>query len=276
LLEVVFADYVARWSASVPAPAEAFGYGTVVEGGRPFDLVGLRSPGARTVLITAGFHGDEKAGPLTLLEHAGEIVDYAAARGVGLLIYPCINPSGFEAHTRYNISGERPNNDFLRYEIAPGVWRGELRDGERFSRIVPAVEGLPKETAALARELDRAPLPAAALDLHQDNFIHGSLFYAYVFGDLATYRPLMARAGSLVPVLRSSIVDSGYEPGSDVRADAEGFIICPDGSITDRFHRAGVPTVAAIETTTETPAPLADEINLIWIRGFIDLCAVGL
>ena len=75
----------------------------------------------------------------------------------------------------------------------------------------------------------------------QDNFIHGSLFYAYVFGNLATYRPLMARAGSLVPVLRSSIVDSGHEPGSDVRADAEGFIICPDGDITNRFRRAGVP-----------------------------------
>ena len=273
LKAVLFGDYVARWNASVPAPAEAFRYGIVVEGGREFDLVGLRSPGARTVLVTAGFHGDEKAGPLTLLEHAAEIVDYAAARGVGLCIYPCINPSGFEAHTRYNLSGERPNNDFLRYEVAPGVWRGELRDGERFSRIVPAVDGLPKETAALARDLDRAPLPAAALDLHQDNFIHGSLFYAYVFGDLATYRPMMARAGSLVPVLRSSIVDSGHEPGSDVRADAEGFIICPDGSITDRYHRAGVPHVAAIETTTETPGPLSDEINLIWIRGFIDLCA---
>ncbi len=148
-------------------------------------LVGLRSPGARTVLVTAGFHGDEKAGPLTLLAHAAEIVGYAAARGVGLAIYPCVNPSGFEAHIRYNLSGERPNNDFLRYELSPGVWRGELREGEGFLRVVPAVEGLPKETAALARELDRLPLPAAALDLHQDNFIHGSLFYAYVFGDLA-------------------------------------------------------------------------------------------
>jgi hypothetical protein len=274
-LSVLFADYVARWTASVPAPAESFSYGSVVEDGRPFDLLGLRSPGARTVLLTAGFHGDEKAGPLTLLEHVAEIVGYAAERGVGLAIYPCINPSGFEAHTRYNVSGERPNNDFLRYELSPGVWRGELRDGEKFLRIAPAVDGLPKETAALARELDRLPLPAASLDLHQDNFIHGSLFYAYVFGDLANYRPLMARAGSLVPVLRSSIVDSGHEPGSDVRADPEGFIICPDGSITDKYHRAGVPLVAAIETTTETPGPLADEINLIWIRGFIDLCAAG-
>ena len=272
-LGVLFADYLARWNASVPAPATTFSYGTVVEDGREFTLTGLRSPGARTVLVTAGFHGDEKAGPLTLFEHAAELVGYAAERGVGLLVFPCVNPSGFEGHVRYNLSGERPNNDFLRYETAPGVWSGELRDGQGFSKIAPAIEGLPKETAALARELDRVPLPVAALDLHQDNFIHGSLFYAYVFGDLGNYRPLMARAGSLVPVLRSSIVDSGHEPGSDVRADPEGFIVCHDGSITDRFHRAGVPYTAAIETTTETPGPLADEINLIWIRGFIDLAA---
>jgi hypothetical protein len=268
-----FADYAARWRDQVPAPAETFEYGEVHEGGRTFPLLGLRSPGARRVLITAGFHGDEKAGPLTLLEHAPEIVEYAAARGVGLSLYPCINPSGFEAHTRYNLSGERPNNDFMRYETAPGVWRGELRDGETFSQVVPHVDGVPKETAALARELDAQPLPDAALDLHQDNFIHGALFYAYVFGDRAGYRPLVARSGALIPILRSSIVDSGHEPGTDVRADAEGLIVCHDGSVTDRFHRAGVPYTAAIETTTETPKELSDQINLIWIYGFVDLVA---
>jgi hypothetical protein len=191
---------------------------------------------------------------------------------VGLRLYPCVNPSGFEAHTRYNTSGEHPNNDFLRYEVAPGAWRGELHPGEDFLRCEPA-DGIPKETAALAAELARHPAPAAALDLHQDNFIHGALFYAYIFGEPAAYRPLLARSGALVPVLRSSIVDSGHEPGSDIRADEEGFIVCHDGSITDHYHRAGVPYTAAIETTTETPAPLADEINLIWIRGFIDLVA---
>ena len=146
---------------------------------------------------------------------------------------------------------------------------------QTFTRIVPAVEGLPKETAALARALDAGSLPTAALDLHQDNFIHGAFFYAYVFGDRAAYRPLMIRSGTLVPVLRSSIVDSGHEPGSDVHADGEGFILCHDGSVTDRFFRAGVPYTAAIETTTETPAELSDEINLIWIRGFIDLAAAA-
>jgi hypothetical protein len=92
---VLFADYADRWLSSVPSPARAFTYGSVSEAGREFPLVGLTSPGARTVLVTAGFHGDEKAGPLTLLEHAPELVEYAAARGVGLDIYQCVNPSGF-------------------------------------------------------------------------------------------------------------------------------------------------------------------------------------
>jgi len=260
---------------SLPAAAEPLTFGRVIEAGREYPLVGLTTSGSRSVVITAGFHGDEKAGPLTLLEHAAEIVAYAAERDVALAIYPCVNPSGFEAHTRYNVTGERPNNDFLRYETAPGTWRGELRQGEAFLRVTAASDGLPKETAALARELDARPAPYGALDLHQDNFIHGSAFYAYIFGDPASYRPMLSRSGALVPVLRSSIVDSGHEPGTDVRADEEGFIICHDGSVTDRFHRAGVPYTAAIETTTETPWPVADEINLIWIRGFIDLAAAS-
>ena len=269
---VRFSDYAARWRQSLRSIADPVEYGTVVEKGQEFPLLSVAVPGARTAVITAGFHGDEKAGPLTMLEHAPEIVDYACARGVGLRLYPCVNPSGFEAHIRYNQSGEHPNNDFLRYEVSPGVWRGELRTGEGFLRSAPT-EDVPKETAALARDLGRHPAPDAALDLHQDNFIHGSLFYAYIFGDRTAYRPLMARSGALISVLRSSIVDSGHEPGSDVHSDEEGLIVCHDGSITDLFHRAGVRYTAAIETTTETPRALADEINMIWIRGFIDLLA---
>jgi hypothetical protein len=156
---VLFADYAARWTASVPAPAEWFTYSTVVEAGREFPLLGLRLPGRHTVLLTAGFHGDEKAGPLTLLDHTRQIVAYAVERGVGLHMYPCINPSGFEAHTRYNLSGERPNNDFLRYELAPGVWAGERRVGQPYLNVTPVGDGAPKETVALTRQLAASPAP---------------------------------------------------------------------------------------------------------------------
>jgi predicted deacylase len=269
---MTFAEYATRWRASLTGVAELRDYGVVVEGGAPYPLLSASTPGARSVVITAGFHGDEKAGPLSLLEHAAELFDYARARRVGLRLYPCVNPSGFEAHTRYNVGGERPNNDFLRYEVTPGAWRGELHQGET-ALSWKAHDGGPRETVALARELAARPIPDAALDLHQDNFIHGQIFYSYVFGDLQPYRALQMRSGALLPVLRSGLVDSGYEPGSDVHADAEGFIVCHDGSITDHFHRAGVPYTAAIETTTDTPWALADEVNLIWVRGFVDLVA---
>jgi hypothetical protein len=269
---VRFDDFASDWRAATAGADDAADYGVVDENGRAYPLLAASIDGAATVIVTAGFHGDEKAGPLTLLAHAAELFAYARARGVGLRLYPCANPSGFEAHTRYNASGERPNNDFLRYEIAPGAWRGELHAGET-PLAWRSFDGGPRETRALARELARLGTPVAALDLHQDNFIHGEVFYSYVFGARAAYRPLQTRSGALLPVLRSSLVDSGYEPGSDVRADDEGFIECHDGSVTDFFHRAGVPYTAAIETTTETPAALADEINLIWIRGFIDLAA---
>ena len=226
-------------------------------GGRPRVPAG-RPDAARArarCVITAGFHGDEKAGPLTLARtRARDRRLRAPSATSGCAIYPCVNPSGFEAHTRYNVTGERPNNDFLRYEIAPGVWRGELREGEAFLRVAPAGDGVPKETAALARELDALPAPAGGAGPAPGQ-LHPRLAVLRVRvrrSAPATGR-CMARSGALVPVLRSSLVDSGHEPGSDVHADEEGFIVCHDGSITDRFHRAGVPYTAAIETTTETP-----------------------
>ena len=48
-----------------------------------------------------------------------------------------------------------------------------------------------------------------------------------------------------------------------------------DGSVTDFFLRSGVPFAAALETTTATPLEACHAINLIWIRGFIDLAARG-
>ena len=85
--------------------------------------------GLDSVVVTAGFHGDEKAGPLTLLAHAADLFAYARARGVGLRLYPCINPSGFVLGTRYNASGEHPNNDLLRYRVGR-AWKGELSAGD--------------------------------------------------------------------------------------------------------------------------------------------------
>lgn len=239
---------------------------TLAEGDSRYSLLSAAMPGRRTLLITAGFHGDETSGPLTLLEHLPAIVAYARSRNVGLQIYPCLNPSGFSDNTRYNRSGESPNNDFLRYEVGPETWADVLKSGQQFTRWEPH-RGGPKETRALLAELEQAPLPHAALDLHQDPWLEGALAYAYVLGPRAPYLPLIATTAAVVPIAREALVDED----DGVRTDGDGIIEQHDGSVTDYLHRKKVPFTAALETTTRTPPELSDQVNLIWIRGFIDL-----
>ncbi len=243
-------------------------YGHVREGDRDLALLRLLWPGRRWLTITSGFHGDEVAGPLTLKERLPQIVDYAREREVGLRIYPCVNPSGFERCSRYNASGERPNNDLLRYEVAPGVWRGELKPGETPLRFVPFREG-PKETRALLSDLEGSPAPAAALDIHQDPYLEGAFAYAYVFGERAAYQGMLETTRRFVQIATSRVVDDAAHAATD----PQGLIELYDGSVTDYFFRRGVSRAAALETTTGTPAAAADAVNLIWIRGFIDLAS---
>jgi hypothetical protein len=264
---VNYTDYAQR-IRSYATLAELSEYGHVLEGGREYPLFRLIVPGERWLVITSGFHGEEPAGPLTLAERFPEVVAYAKSRGVGLRVYPCINPSGFEDGSRYNRGGERPNNDFLRYEVAPGEWRGELNHRADFLRWA-LYDGGPKETRAVRDELARFPPPAAALDIHQDNYLGGEATYAYTFGDKAAYRPLMDACASLATVVRDRKVDEHNV------SDADGLIEYHDGSVTDWYMRQGVPFTAALETTTPTPLSKCQEVNLIWIRGFIDLAARG-
>ncbi|MBN1207134.1 MAG: hypothetical protein JXB05_19770 [Myxococcaceae bacterium] len=262
-----YTDY-ARLLQAHASLAEVAEYGRVMETGKEYPLFRLTVPGSRWLVITSGFHGEEPAGPLTLAESFAEIVAYARARDVGLRVYPCINPSGFEAGTRYNRSGERPNNDFLRYEVAPGAWKGELHHGDSFLRWV-LYDGGPKETRAVRDDIARFPPPAAALDIHQDNYLALPATYAYAFGDSAAYRPMVEASAEHLTVIRNGHVDEHNH------TDADGLIVFHDGSVTDYFMRQGVPYTTALETTTRTPLPSCHTVNLIWIRGFIDLAARG-
>jgi hypothetical protein len=264
---VDYRDYAARfWAHQGTAAIRSFA--VVEEGEDRYDLLYAELPGPRTVTITAGFHGDEVAGPLTLLEHLPAIVAHARSQGVGLRIYPCLNPSGFTDGTRYNRSGEAPNNDFLRYEVAPGRWVGELWSNEPILGFERFRQG-PKETRALLADLEAADPPHAALDLHQDPWLEGARSYAYILGDRAAYLPLAQATDRVVPLARRVEVDDD----DGVHSDEDGLIALHDGSVTDYFFRRGVPFAAALETTTRTPLERSHEVNLIWIRGFIDLAA---
>ena len=236
------------------------------EPGGPYPLVRLDLPGRQHVLVTAGFHGEEPAGPLTILEHLPEILDHARARGVALTLYPCINPSGFEDGTRYNRSGEKPNNDFLRYELPGGAVKGELAPHEPFARWRLA-EGGPKETQAVRADVHALPHFVAALDVHQDRWVQSPHVYAYVQPDRTDYLPLIQEAGRVLPPMREAKLDELYS------TDEHGLTWGPDGSITDYAARRGARWAATLETTTISPLAHCHQVNLIWIKGFIYLAA---
>ncbi|MBT5146425.1 MAG: M14 family metallocarboxypeptidase [Gemmatimonadetes bacterium] len=104
-----------RWHADVIRRIKALATSTsasaVVGQATGHDMWGLRcgsQDAARRVLITGGVHGDEPAGVeavLQFLEHS--VADYV--RHFHFVVIPCVNPSGYEANTRENGSGQDIN-----------------------------------------------------------------------------------------------------------------------------------------------------------------------
>lgn len=84
----------------------------------------LQRPAAQAaaprLLIAAGFHGEEPAGPWGLLRFI-EGADAALLDRVHLALLPLVNASGFHAGRRFNDWGENPNRGFGRQAggIAP-------------------------------------------------------------------------------------------------------------------------------------------------------------
>ncbi len=254
----------------------------------------------RLVFIRAGIHGDETAGPLTLLEHADEIIDLINGAGLKTVIYPLGNPSGFERGIRYNCdndSGSVGNNDHLRYELEDGSLVDDLGVGRPmrswlWSSDPKAGARLPAETKLQHDLLRRDPLDRAVicLDLHQDRISAGlpPAAYHYAFGDLARYRGIVAKIGEIVPVLKNAPIGAGFHVKVDAagrvvsddsgtaaaaRTDDSGFIDRHDGSLPDLFFRLGVPHCVTVETTGATPLEKAIEVNMVWLRGLVELAA---
>lgn len=233
-----------------------------------FRLEVTASPQAPLVVVTSGFHGEERSGPLTLVERFHRFAARAREKDVRLVVFPCVNPSGFVTGERYNASGEKPNNDFLRYEVRPGEWKGELMTDEPFLRY-ELFRQSPKETRALLPELEALPTPVAMLDVHQDNYAPGGLVYAYTFGPKPPYLELLKRSLAWAQLGAHMPVDEHRKVGPD------GLIEFCDGSVTDYFFRRGTRYIATLETTTTLPLEVTREVDTLWVEGFIELAAQG-
>jgi hypothetical protein len=198
-------------------------------------------------LITAGFHGNEIAGPLTILHKLEEIVNMSKEKNVGLIIFPNINPSGFDVRQRYNIAskeaprkkngnkqlpdkGHTPNNDFMRYvkyrKIYDDIGSSKKYDGWVYSTDSNIVGKLPHETLRMHKQIQKIPIKniKGHVDLHQDcfeeeileyqpegQFLDKMWTYAYIFDKKQTYKKIMEQTEKIVPILKNSYIDTGYK-----------------------------------------------------------------
>ena len=152
-------------------------YGVIRYAEGDYPLLRISSPGETLAVVSANIHGDEFAGALMFHEYLEEIFAYARSQGIGLIAYPCTNPTGFDRRIRYNIRNETGNNDFLRYILPDGTLTDDIGEGcdfleWRWSSDSDLGISLPLETRFLHDELRRLPFDRirGLADLHQDCF----------------------------------------------------------------------------------------------------------
>lgn len=147
--------------------------------------------------LFAGVHGDEPAGCIALVHFLRRIVaEPVRAAGYELLVYPLVNPTGYEDGTRCNRSGRDLNREFWRSSAEP-------------------------EVRILEREL-RGSAFAGVITLHADDTCEGH--YGYSHGralDDALLRPALLAAEAVLPRDRRTVID--------------GFT-AREGVINDCFH----------------------------------------
>jgi hypothetical protein len=122
-------------------------------------------PGAPTIALHAGVHGDEPAAPWALLSL---VRDGLLDRAFGYRIWACTNPTGYAAGTRENVEGDDINRSFG-------------RGGQT-----------PEARAIVTSNRDRTF--ALAIDMHEDYEADGFYLYEPVVGKRAPFGAEIVRA----------------------------------------------------------------------------------
>lgn len=112
------------------------------------------------------------------------------------------------------------------------------------------------------------------LDLHQDYITKdiGPMAYHYSFGNLTVYKQIIMELRKFISVVPINTA-AGYASGISMQSDEDGFIMRHDGSLGDLAWWLRVPYNVTVETTGCTPPDVATKVNLVWIKGFVDLIA---
>jgi len=189
-----------------------------------------------TIAMCSGMHGDEPAAPWALLSLVADrlLDDRFAYR-----IWPCINPSGYAAHTRTNAEGQDVNRSFSRGGTTP------------------------ESRAIITANRDRRF--AMSIDLHEDFEAHG--FYGFeplAPGVQARYAALAVGAVEAAGLPIQDLADISFDLGTPPEARSIQTVghgtVTVDARAESAFFPTGLPMslfmlrqAAAVGLTFETP-----------------------
>ncbi|MEO7299793.1 MAG: M14 family metallocarboxypeptidase [Verrucomicrobiota bacterium] len=140
----------------------------------------LSKPSLHRIYLSTGIHGDEPAGPLTVLQLLKENV---WPMGVDIFLCPCLNLTGFPLNRRENAKGIDLNRDY--------------RDAQS------------DEVRAHIDWLKRKPRFDVALCLHEDWEAKGFYLYELNPDDQPSFaKKIISRVAEVCPIDRSSTIDN--------------------------------------------------------------------
>lgn len=146
-----------------------------------------------SILVCAGFHGEESAGPWGLIKALTQL-DASVLNKVNLSILPLVNPSGFSIGNRLNMFQQNPNRGFI------------YQSGQVGSDQHTSVEGL-------ILQQSMATLLAASghgiLTCHEDVLLHDTYLYALESSNLPNQlsHQLRDSLGQYFPIAADGDID---------------------------------------------------------------------
>lgn len=240
-----------RQRAARDASLECGAVGEFFSNGHRYEIPRFRFVGPSTgqepirIGMFAGVHGDEPAGCAALVRFlAGIVAERERASGYELIVYPVVNPTGYEDATRCNRAGKDLNREF---------WHGSSQP----------------EVQLIEHEL-RARAFAGVITLHADDTCEGH--YGYSHGralDDALLQPALLAAERVMPRDRRAIID-GFTAREGVISDCfKGILSAPADQTPHPFNLIfETPALAPLDVQIAANVAALDAIVSTY-RGFI-------